>query len=108
VGPKTGVRDVRRGTRGTAPGRILMNRGRVPGFMAPGRFTAWSIRWLPHVAAAGAAAQLAHLLADAFDWNVEPVVLLSGGVLVALFASISALGFWSRGLGAGRESPVLA
>jgi hypothetical protein len=64
--------------------------------MAPGRFMAWSIRWLPHYLALVAAVQFANLLADSFLWHEAPPGIAAGGVLTALFAGMSALMFWSR------------
>jgi hypothetical protein len=94
--------------RETNSGRILSSWGRIPGSMAQGRFTAWSTRWLPHLAAVVAAVQFAILLADALVWHLDRAALVAGVILTALFAGISVLGFWSRGTPAGRDSPVRA
>ncbi|MCI4320552.1 MAG: 5'-nucleotidase C-terminal domain-containing protein [Thermoplasmata archaeon] len=73
--------------------------------MSPGRFTAWSIRWVPHFCAFVAVTQLANLLADAFLWHVDAAALVAGGVLTVLFAGVSAAGFWSRRAKVSIRSP---
>ncbi|MCI4327133.1 MAG: hypothetical protein L3K16_05815 [Thermoplasmata archaeon] len=76
--------------------------------MAPGRFTAWSVRWLPETLAIVATIQLAILLAATFVWREGPVVLVANGIVTVLFAASSALMGWSRRTPAPSSVPALA